>query len=123
MVTLVTMVLLASEQATKTTHGAPVVRARRQEPCEGAAVSPMVPVVWGRRRLVMTVAVAGLFLALDLVFDRVGHRRAGRAAQKRLEFAPVAHLVPDSATSTAANDGRHEALLAILRLSWLAVIV
>lgn len=79
--------LLPPKQATESTHGAPVVRASRQKPCEGAAVS-VVSVVLGRWRVVMPVAVmvamAGLFLALDLVLDRVGHRGAGSAAQERL---------------------------------------
>lgn len=120
------MVLLSSKQATEPTHGTPVVRASRQKPCDGAAVS-MVSVVWGRRRVVMAVAVvvamAGLFLALDLVLDGVGHRCAGCPAQERLQLAPMAHLVPDGATCTASDDRCHESLLAVLRLPWLAVIV
>lgn len=121
------VVLLAPEQATEAAHGgASVVRAGGQQPREGAAVPA---VVLGRRRRVVVpvaavvAAVAGLLLALDLVLDRVGHRRAGRTAQKRLQFAPVAHLMPDGATCAATDDRRHKALLAILCLSRLAVIV
>lgn len=116
------VVLLPPEQATQPTHGTPVVRASRQEPCEGAAV-PVVSVVLGRRRVVMPVAVAGLFLALDLVLDGVGHRGPGCAAQERLEFAPVAHLMADCAACTTADNSSHQTLLAVLCLPWLAVIV
>lgn len=69
------------------------------------------------------VAVAGLVLALDLVFDGVGHRGTGCTAQQRLELAAVAHLVPNGAASTTANHCRHQALLAVLCLSGLAVVV
>lgn len=121
------MVLLAPEQATEATHRSPMVRASRQKPCDGAAAVSMVPVVLGRRRVVMpvaaVVAMAGLLLALDLVLDRIGHRDAGSPAQERLQLAPVAHLVPNGATCTTADHRCHEALLAVLRLPWLAVIV
>lgn len=117
--------LLPAKQTTETAHGAAVVRASRQEPRERPAAVSVVPVVGRRRRLVMAVmvAVAGLLLALDLVLDGVGHCHAGCTTQERLELAPVAHLVPDGAACTAADDRRHEALLAVLWLAWLAVIV
>lgn len=81
----------------------------------------MVSVMLRRRRVVVAVTV--VVLALDLVLDRVGDRNTGCTAQKRLEFAAVAHLVADGATGTSADDCGHEALLAILALTWLAVIV
>lgn len=83
-------------------------------------MSSVVSVMLRRRRV---VAVAVVVLALDLVLDRVGDRNTGCTAQERLEFAAVAHLVADGATGTSADDGGHEALLAILALTWLAVVV
>ena len=73
--------------------------------------------------MMMPVAVAGLLLALDLVLDGVGNSCTGCPSQKRLELASVAHLVPDGAAGTTADDRCHKALLAILGLSWLAIIV
>lgn len=69
------------------------------------------------------LAMAGLLLALDLVLDGVGDGDTCRSSKKRLELASVAHLVPDGAASSAADHSSHETLLAILGLSWLAVIV
>lgn len=69
------------------------------------------------------LAMAGLLLALDLVLDGVGDGDTCRSSKERLELASVAHLVPDGAASSAADHSSHETLLAILGLSWLAVIV
>jgi hypothetical protein len=75
----------------------------------------------------MSLAVAGLllllFLALDLVLDCVRNRRASCSSQECLELGAMAHLVPDGAACTTADDRCHQALFAILGLSGLTAIV
>lgn len=74
----------------------------------------MSPMLLSVVRVIMSIPVR--VLPTHLVLDGIRHRSTGKSPQHRLELATLADLVAQHRTRATADDGRYQALLAILSL-------